>query len=220
MKGLGLPVIIILIVVINVVSRVVKAANESSRSNDNWNDNDSDSDWSDWTAGDKNASPSQSFSPPPKPPVTPSVSPSAPRPVSQLGTSGNGSRPKTLQQMLMDVRQAVETQNKPPAPPSPRVPTPPPTVTSTVDVETKSVFKNMSDVDGPPAEAGKLRDSELMPHINAEAKALEDDFAGDTLNKIGSDKNRSLRLKIRGKRDLRRSILVREVLDRPRAFDM
>ncbi|MDT8389344.1 MAG: hypothetical protein RRC34_02425 [Lentisphaeria bacterium] len=219
----GLPILFVVIVVINIVVRLIKAANEGRQSDEDWNNSGDDSEWSDWTAGNKPAAPPQSFIPP-KPPVSRSTA--HPRPVIKPGTrrqaamsahvshpGTNKPRATTLQQLLSDVRQAVEAPKAPPPPP--------PAVRSTVAQETKSVFTDMPEVDAPPIMPGQLTDSEMTTHLQVAADAIDAAFPEESGGgMIQRHNERPLRLKIKGKRDLRRAVLVREVLDRPRAFDM
>lgn len=219
----GLPILFILIVVVNIVVRVIKAASENRQTDDNWNDDDGDSEWSDWTVGNKKTTPPQTFVPP-KPPVSPPLaqSRSLVEPMARRQTVVSATAPKpviskpranTLQQLLRDVQKAVEAPKAPPPPP--------PAVKSTVALETKSVFTDMPEVDAPPIEPGQLADSQMTTSLQVASDALDAAFPDEqTGNMLRGNHDRVLRLKIRGKRDLRRAILVREVLDRPRAFDM
>ncbi len=205
----GFPVIFVLFVVGSIVVRLLKAIAEAQQQRNNEEaPGDQDDQWNEWTppAASPPPPPVAKVAPPPLPPSShPRSMPSQP-PVAPVART-------TVRELLRELQQANAQPVAPARPVARRAarPAPPPVAAgdeSPAYVRLSDAFASDDQVKPAPHPTPKVEPSLALAFPEADGTPS----ASPTQRRSG--------FRLQGRDDLRRAFIAREILDRPRAFDL
>lgn len=216
----GFPILIFIVIAISIGIRILKAVAEAQQSQggDEWEGSDAEGgEWTDWKAARKESSP------PPRPRRAPAqageqpVLRRRPAPAQQADGSRRLTAKEKLREILREAQQAASQPRTAPVVPGPvAAPPPPPQPAQAPDVsEPPSQSLPAMASFGEPAER-----RELVSTHEVAAQSLGPAFPSAGGDPWGTRSAGRVRIRVGGRKGLRRAIVLRELLERPRAFDM
>lgn len=202
----------VIVIAITVIGRIIKAQSEKAKSSrdDSWGSASSDDGWETWE---------------PESATTANNDWSTPAP-----TTGKISKYQQEMQEFEQKKQVEQQIEQPPTPPPPRMPTPKPMANYEVDTESAYDLPEPLPYEEPvqqamdkirtrkqPEEPVKADEEALVRMHEAMANAFP---KARRMTRKATGKSGAIHISIHGRNDLRRAVLLNEVLGQPRAFDL